>query len=77
MKFEKAFEAFAAFLETLSLAIMTAANSINPVVIFFRCACSLISTTDFGQISSKLAEILPMVADFSEIWPVWKIFGQL
>jgi hypothetical protein len=37
MKFEKAFEAFAAFLETLSVA-MTAANSINPVVIFFRCA---------------------------------------
>jgi hypothetical protein len=36
MKFEKAFEAFAAFLETLSVA-MTAANSINPVVNFFRC----------------------------------------
>jgi hypothetical protein len=36
MKFEKAFEAFAAFLETFSVA-MTAANSINPVVIFFRC----------------------------------------
>jgi hypothetical protein len=34
MKFEKAFEAFAAFLETLSVA-MTAANSINPVVNFF------------------------------------------
>jgi hypothetical protein len=30
MKFEKAFEAFAAFLETFSVA-MTAANSINPV----------------------------------------------
>jgi hypothetical protein len=36
MKFEKALEAFAAFLETLSVA-MTAANSINPVVNFFRC----------------------------------------
>jgi hypothetical protein len=36
MKFEKVFEAFAAFLETLSVAI-TAANSINPVVNFFRC----------------------------------------
>jgi hypothetical protein len=36
MQFEKAFEAFAAFLETLSVA-MTAANSINPVVNFFRC----------------------------------------
>jgi hypothetical protein len=36
MKFEKAFEAFAAFLETFSVA-MTAANSINPVVNFFRC----------------------------------------
>jgi hypothetical protein len=36
MKFEKAFEAFAAFLETFSVA-MTAASSINPVVIFFRC----------------------------------------
>jgi hypothetical protein len=36
MKFENAFEAFAAFLETLSVA-MTAANSINPVVNFFRC----------------------------------------
>jgi hypothetical protein len=36
MKFEKAFEAFAVFLETLSVA-MTAANSINPVVNFFRC----------------------------------------
>jgi hypothetical protein len=36
MKFEKAFEAFAAFLETLSVA-MTAANFINPVVNFFRC----------------------------------------
>jgi hypothetical protein len=36
MKFEKAFEAFAGFLETFSAA-MTAANSINPVVIFFRC----------------------------------------
>jgi hypothetical protein len=36
MKFEKAFEAYAAFLETFSVA-MTAANSINPVVIFFRC----------------------------------------
>jgi hypothetical protein len=34
MKFEKAFEAFATFLETLSEA-MTAANSINPVVNFF------------------------------------------
>jgi hypothetical protein len=32
MKFEKA---FVAFLETLSVA-MTAANSTNPVVIFFR-----------------------------------------
>jgi hypothetical protein len=37
MKFEKAFEAYAAFLETFSVA-MTAANSINPVVIFFRCS---------------------------------------
>jgi hypothetical protein len=36
MKFEKAFEAFVAFLETLSVA-MTAANSTNPVVDFFRC----------------------------------------
>jgi hypothetical protein len=36
MKFEKAFEAYVAFLETFSVA-MTAANSINPVVIFFRC----------------------------------------
>jgi hypothetical protein len=36
MKFEKAFIAFRAFLETLSVA-MTAANSTNPVVIFFRC----------------------------------------
>jgi hypothetical protein len=36
MKFEKTFEAFAAFLETLSVA-MTAANSINSVVNFFRC----------------------------------------
>jgi hypothetical protein len=36
MKFGKAFEAFAAFLETLPVA-MTAANSINPVVNFFRC----------------------------------------
>jgi hypothetical protein len=37
MKFEKAFEAFVAFLETLSVA-MTAANSTNPVVDFFRCS---------------------------------------
>jgi hypothetical protein len=37
MKFEMAFEAFAASLETLSVA-MTAANSINPVVNFFRCS---------------------------------------
>jgi hypothetical protein len=37
MKFENAFEAFAAFLETLSVA-MTAVNSINPVVNFFRCS---------------------------------------
>jgi hypothetical protein len=36
MKFEKAFEAFVAFLDTLSEA-MTAANSTNPVVNFFRC----------------------------------------
>jgi hypothetical protein len=36
MKFEKAFVAFRAFLETLSVA-MTAANSTNPVVNFFRC----------------------------------------
>jgi hypothetical protein len=36
MKFEKAFEAFVAFLETLSVA-MTAAHSTNPVVDFFRC----------------------------------------
>jgi hypothetical protein len=36
MKFEKAFEAFATFLETLSVA-MTAAYSINQVVNFFRC----------------------------------------
>jgi hypothetical protein len=37
MKFDKAFEAFVAFLETLSVA-MTAANSTNPVVVdFFRC----------------------------------------
>jgi hypothetical protein len=41
MKFEKAFEAFVAFLETLSEA-MTAANSTNPVVIFF-------SVWDIGQ----------------------------
>jgi hypothetical protein len=33
---KKTFEAFAAFLETLSVA-MTAANSINSVVNFFRC----------------------------------------
>jgi hypothetical protein len=33
MKFGEAFEAFAAFLETFSEA-MTAANFINPVVIF-------------------------------------------
>jgi hypothetical protein len=39
MKFEKTFEAFAAFLETLSVA-MTAANSINSVVNFFRCRCA-------------------------------------
>jgi hypothetical protein len=37
MKFEKAFEAFAAFLKTLSVA-MTAAHSINPVVNFFWCS---------------------------------------
>jgi hypothetical protein len=37
MKFEKVFEAFAAFLETFSVA-MTAANSINLVVIFFLCS---------------------------------------
>jgi hypothetical protein len=37
MKFEKAFEAFAAFMETLSV-VMTAAYSINPVVNFFRCS---------------------------------------
>jgi hypothetical protein len=36
MKFDKAFEAFVAFLETLSVA-MTASNSTNPVVDFFRC----------------------------------------
>jgi hypothetical protein len=41
MKFEKALEAFAAFLETLSVA-MTAANSINPVVNFFRCVQRMI-----------------------------------
>jgi hypothetical protein len=35
---------------------------------------------DFGRILSKLAEIRPMVgffcAEFGEIRPVWKIFGQ-
>jgi hypothetical protein len=36
MKFEKAFEAYAAFLETFSV-MATAANSISPVVIYFRC----------------------------------------
>jgi hypothetical protein len=36
MKFKKAFEAFVAYLETFSVA-MTAADSINPLVIFFRC----------------------------------------
>jgi hypothetical protein len=36
MKFKKAFEAFAAFLETFSVA-MTAANFINPVVFFSVC----------------------------------------
>jgi hypothetical protein len=35
MKFEKAFVAFRSFLETLSVA-MTAANSTDPVVNFFR-----------------------------------------
>jgi hypothetical protein len=43
MIFQKAFEAFAAFLETLSVA-MTAANSINPVVNFFRCTCPIPTT---------------------------------
>jgi hypothetical protein len=41
--------------------------------------CS-ISTTDFGRILSKLAEIRPMVgflcADLGEIRPVWKDFGH-
>jgi hypothetical protein len=46
MKFKKAFEVFAAFLETFSVA-MTAANFINPVVIFFRC----------GRLSAMLDEI--------------------
>jgi hypothetical protein len=36
---------------------------------------------DFGRISSKLAEIRPIVgffcADLGEIRPVWKIVGQL
>jgi hypothetical protein len=41
MKFEKTFEAFAAFPETLSVA-MTAANSINSVVNFFRCISLLL-----------------------------------
>jgi hypothetical protein len=37
MKFEKAFEAFVAFLKKILSVAMTAANSTNPVVNFFRC----------------------------------------
>jgi hypothetical protein len=43
MTFEKA---FAAFQETLSVA-MTAANSINPVVNFFRCRLLLMVNGSF------------------------------
>jgi hypothetical protein len=49
---------------------------------FFKTANarSLVCATDFGQTSSKFAEIRPMVgflcADLSEIQPVWKDFGQ-
>jgi hypothetical protein len=53
MKFEKALEAFAAFLETLSVA-MTAANSINPIVNFFRCRYQL-STPDDIFLGAKFS----------------------
>jgi hypothetical protein len=52
MKFENAFVAFRAFLETLSVA-MTAANSTNPVVIFFSVYTYFVSEWEIQVLFNK------------------------
>jgi hypothetical protein len=56
MKFIKAFEAYAAFLETFSVA-MTAANSINSVVNFFRCKLDITSNFKFVECLENIVPI--------------------